>query len=294
MKQDMNDRQPRLPFLFLHGGWHDLHTWDGIVARLQALGIVAEAIDLPGSGVHASLPASLRQRPLDLEAVRSERSPSSDVTQDERTQAVLRKLEEIALQTHQKAVLVGHSLGGVTVTAVGEARPDLVAAVVYLSASLVAPGKTVFEINSHPAAAAAQARGAHLALADPLAVGAIRLDVASDDPAYRATVRDIFFGDLSDEQFADALIHMYPDEPLRVFAEPSVMTPERFGGLPRHYIYTTEDRSVPFATQQFMVDQTDAAMENPTVTHALTSSHSPFYSQPDALTALLVSIVDSL
>jgi hypothetical protein len=61
-------------------------------------------------------------------------------------------------------------------------------------------------------------------VADPAAVGALRLDVTSPDPAYRQRLREAFYGDL-DPAVADAAIALpTPDTPAGIGPGTSVGT----------------------------------------------------------------------
>ena len=71
---------------------------------------------------------------------------------------------------------------------------------------------------------------------------------------------------------------------------PSEITPGRFGAVPRHYIRCTQDRAIPLTGQDHMIATVDAAIGGKTTTHTLESSHSPFLSQPAALSKILIDI----
>ena len=89
----MSDARPA--FLFVHGAWHNAATWRQVIAHLETRQFVARALDLPGAGVHAKVPKTYGNRPLDLAAFAAERSPNAAVTQDERTKAVVSLIDEI-------------------------------------------------------------------------------------------------------------------------------------------------------------------------------------------------------
>uniref|UniRef100_A0A804N803 AB hydrolase-1 domain-containing protein n=1 Tax=Zea mays TaxID=4577 RepID=A0A804N803_MAIZE len=107
-------------FILLHGLAHGAWCWYKVVAQLRAAGHRATALDMAASGVH---PARLHEvasfedysRPL-LDAVAA--SPDSD-----------------------RLVLVGHSLGGLSVALAMEWFPGKVAAAVFLAASMPRVGR---------------------------------------------------------------------------------------------------------------------------------------------------------
>jgi hypothetical protein len=126
--------------------------------------------------------------------------------------------------------------------------------------------------------------------ASPKEVGAMRIDPRSEDSDYREQLRLAFAGDVSPTDFSLELTHRHCDEPVQPFLTPSVMTPERFGRVPRHYFRTFEDRVLPIAAQNVMISAVDLAMGNLTHAHTLATSHAPYFSQPDAIAETLLAI----
>ena len=114
----------RPAFVFVHSAWLSAATWQKLIPLLEARGYVARALDLPGAGANAKAPSSYDRRPLDAAAFASEPSPNASVTQEDRTRAVIALVEDTRRQTGAPIVLVGHSLGGLTVTAVAETIPE--------------------------------------------------------------------------------------------------------------------------------------------------------------------------
>lgn len=271
-------------FVLVHGYWHNSGCWREVVSRLEAQGHEVLTLDLPGAGVHAKLPASFLERPLDAAAFATEPSPNAAVTQEERTKAVIAAVRSIG----RPVILVGHSMGGATVSDVVEATPDDIAAVVYLTAFLLAPGTPPIAMITHELMAAAVVPS--LFCADPAVIGALRLDPRSIDPAYCARLKDAFYGDVSDTEIAEVAQALHPDEPASTAMRPSAVTPERFGKVARHYIRCTEDHAITLAGQDHMIATADAALGGATAVYTLQASHSPFFSQPEALAAVLASI----
>lgn len=275
-------------FVFIHGAWHGARSWDRVVPLLEAAGHHCLAIDLPGSGGNARLPASFSATPFDPAAFGTEPSPNAGVTQDERTAAAVAAVREAAVKGNGKVVLVGHSLGGITVSPVAESVPELLHAAVYLTAFMLPPGMPAIAMIQHESMAAALVPG--LFMADPVAVGALRINVASADPAYGSQLKSAFYGDVEDGEFDAFRATLHCDEPVQVAIVPSPVTKDRFGLVPRHYIHCDADRAVVPDGQALMVEIVDSALGNRTITHKLAASHSPFLSQPEALAELLLRI----
>jgi pimeloyl-ACP methyl ester carboxylesterase len=271
-------------FVFVHGFWHDQRSWARVAPALEALGYQTRILDLPGAGARAKMPNSFYSRPLDAAAFATEPSPNAGVTQEERTRAVV----DVVKNAGGPVVLVGHSMGGATISDVAEAAPERLAAVVYVTAFLLTPGTPSIAVIQH--ATMASALVPSLFRADPAVVGALRIDTASDDAAYRATLKSAFFGDVSDADFANFAPTLHCDEPLSAVLRPSAVTAARFGAIPRHYIRCTEDQAITLEGQDFMIGAMDQAIGNKTIQHTLQSSHSPFLSRAAELTTSLATI----
>lgn len=281
----MSARKP--VFVLVHGGWHNQWAWHKVAPLLEAQGFEVRSLDLPGAGVHATAPASLGRRPFDAAAFAAEPSASAGVTQAQRTQAVSDLVTQAAARGGQ-VVLVGHSAGGMTVSAVAEQTPKLLHAVVYVAGFLVPGGVPLLAMLGHESFSSALAP--RLFVGNPEVTGATRIHPASADQAYRSLLRASFYADVAEDDVSQALSHLHCDESNAGALAPSEITPERFGSVPRHYIRCTEDRAVPVSAQDHMIAALDAAVGGKTQVHTLKSSHSPFLSQPHALAKILTGI----
>jgi pimeloyl-ACP methyl ester carboxylesterase len=275
-------------FVLVHGGWHNHSSWDRVTPILKANGFEAMTLDLPGAGIHTIGPASLGLRPFDPEAFAVERSPVAGITQEERTQAVVAAVKEASSLGNGKVILVGHSAGGMTVSAVTEQVPDLLLAVVYISGFLVPNGLSLLGMLQHESMSSALSPG--LFVGDPAVIGATRIHAGSTDEAYRALLKASFYADVPESEFAHAASQLHCDESNAGALAVSEITPGRFGTVPRHYIRCTQDYAIPLTGQDHMIATVDAAIGSTTITHTLESSHSPFLSQPAALSKILIDI----
>ena len=127
-------------------------------------------------------------------------------------------------------------------------------------------------------------------MGDPVAIGATRIHTGSTDEAYRSLLKASFYADVSDADFAHAASQLHCDESNAGALAPSKITPGRFGAIPRHYIRCTQDRAIPLTGQDHMIATVDGAISGKTIPHTLESSHSPFLSQPVALSKILIDI----
>ncbi len=200
-------------FVLVHGGWHDRSSWDKVTPILEANGFTALTLDLPGAGVNAIAPTSLGVRPFDAAAFAAEPSPMAGVTQADRTRAVVALVKTAASLGDGKVVLVGHSAGGMTISAVAEQVPERLLAVVYLAGFMVPSGMPLLAMLQHASMASALAPG--LFVGDPAAIGATRIHAGSTNDAYRSLLKASFYGDVSEADFAQAAASLHCDRSRR-------------------------------------------------------------------------------
>ena len=238
-------------FLFVHGGFHAAWCWERVVTELEVLGHEGVAVDLPGHGALVDRESTLANR-----------------------------RDAIVAMMQPGDVLVGHSGGGFDATLAADARPDLVAHIVYLAAALPREGRT------YPEAMAMR-------------------DDQELDEGFDGDVGEMLgylkFDDDGAMWFADfegAWKYFYHDcdETTARWAFDR-LGPERFGDttvtpvsvsrfweaeLPRSFIVCEQDRSMPrwladTVTRRLGVEQL-----------SIDASHSPFLSRPRELAELLV------
>jgi pimeloyl-ACP methyl ester carboxylesterase len=279
---------PRAAYVLVHGGWHNQSAWDKVTPMLEAQGSTVLTLDLPGAGKNTIAPKSLSARPFDLAAFSAEPSPVAHVTQNERTQAVVALVNEAASLGDGKVILVGHSAGGMTISAVAEQVPELLVAVVYIAGFMVPNGLSLLAMLPHEAMSSALSPG--LFIGDPVAIGATRINPGPADDAYRSLLKASFYADLTEADFVRAASQLHCDEPNGGALAASQITAGRFGSVPRHYIRTTQDCAVPLTGQDYMIAAVDSTIGGTTITHTMESSHSPFLSNPAALSKILLDI----
>jgi len=234
------------PILLVHGAWHGAWCWDRVVSHLQAPDRRVVAIDLPGHG--------------------AETTPPGEVTLDLLAARVCEALAEF----DEPAVVVGHSMGGLVISQAAERCPDRTVRLVFVAAFLVHDGETLLSITEndpndvvHP----------NIVFNDDRTTAALRPEA----------VRDLFFGDCSDEDAAWAAARLVP-EPTAPFGTPLQVTNGRFGSIPRTYVHCTEDRALSMAIQEQMV--ADVGVDD---VATLAASHSPFLSMPQQLAEIIAS-----
>lgn len=230
-------------FLLIHGAWHGGWCWDRLVPELEAAGHAAHAPDLPGHGEDPADPAGVTLE--DYVA---------------RIREALRALPE-------PAVVVGHSMGGIPVSAAAEAEPGRVRALVYLCAFLPRDGESLMALEGRnprstvPPAAVPDAEGRTLTI-----------------PPDRH--RALFYGDVEEAAMIEAQARLRP-QATAPFGAP-VALGAAFAGLPKHYVECTRDGAISIELQRDMAAATPGV-----AVHGLDSDHSPMLSRPAALAAVL-------
>jgi len=270
-------------FLLVHGAWHSATHWNKVEEHLTAMGHRVHAIDLPGSGLDAGYPQAYLRG--DAEALATEPSPIGNVHLADYRDAIVAQVRRMA--EHGKVTLVGHSFGGLAITQAAEAVPELIERLVYLTAYVpVEKFPTGAAVSSLPEGASSIS-GAIL-IGDPSQTGAMRINPRSADPEYVEQGRLALYGDVPTEEYQRFAAYLNPDLPVAVAFDEAHGTPQRWGRVPRTFIRTSEDRTVPPALQDRMIAEADAMTpDNRFETRTLASSHSAFASVPEALAAVL-------
>lgn len=194
-------------------------------------------------------------------------SPATTVTLD----SWARFVADLVSAQPEPVILVGHSRGGIVISQAAEFVPERISRLVYLSAYLLPAGETLAD--------AARADEGSLVPANmiPAASGV----TCTLRPS---VVREAFYGHCSDEDAEFARARLSP-EPLKPLVTPLMLTPERFGRVPRAYIECGDDRTISLTSQRRMQAKLpcDAVF-------TLGGDHSPFLSAPQDLARILISI----
>jgi pimeloyl-ACP methyl ester carboxylesterase len=272
--------------VLVHGGWHCGASWGAVSPLIRRAGHRVTAVDLPGHGWRARFPEGY----LTADQTGFAEAPGlvGDGTLRAAADAVLDELRAVrAGDPADRIVLVSHSSAGAIASLAAETAPELVDHLVYVAAIVPSRLTSALEVAALPEYGSQTMDG--LVIGDPAASGVLRLNPRSTDPAYRALLRNKFYTDLSAEQAEPFLNLLVPDQPLGFIAEPVTVTSDRWGSVPRTYIFTSQDQSIAPAVQHIMVDDADALHpQRPFRRVVIDSSHSPFASQPQRLADLII------
>ncbi|MGW1813756.1 alpha/beta fold hydrolase [Streptomyces sp. NPDC002125] len=269
--------------VLVHGAWHSSAQWAPTQRALAGTGAASVAVDLPGHGFDAPLPTGYLKpgRP----GLLTEKSQLATVTMEECAEAVVSTLRQV--RRYRTVVLVAHSAGGGPASLAAELAPELVDRIVYLSAFV--PGGRPRFADYLGSPENATALGQHLTLGDPEALGAVRIDPLSPDPAYVQELRQTYYHDVPPDRFDRWRTALSPDLPVAVPMSPVAVTAARWGRIARTFLRCAEDRALTPAVQDLMIAEADQAFPaSPFTVRTLPGGHSPFAARPRRLAEALL------
>lgn len=238
------------PVVLIHGAWQGSWAFSRLVPLLQAEGLEAYAVDLPGNGRDGLDPA--------------------EVTLSHYLDYARGLLTRIG----RPVSLVGHSGGGAVASAIAEVLNEKVARIAYVAGMMLPSGVGFSNIQE---TAMRNNRGTDGVTPHLLWSSDGRVSTVPQAAALR-----YFFDDCLPEDAADATARLTPQgEGGRAIR--TVTTAERFGRLARLYVEATADRSVPLVVQRRMQLLCPGAS-----VVSLPTGHVPQLSAPRRLAAALL------
>ncbi len=235
-------------FVLVHGAFHGAWCWTKLVPELERRGHRAVAFDLPGGG--------------------DDQTPIAKVTLD----GYVSRVADAVTREADSVILVGHSLGGMSITAAAERVPERIRKLVYLSAFILRDGESLYTLLDPTAPA------------DSVPPKGSSWDIVFS-PVPTAAAPNLFYNGCPEADVAFALARLRPQANAPRLTRVS-LTPGRFGRVSRAYIETTDDQAVQLAMQRGTVANTPC-QEIP----SLPTGHSPFFAAPAALAEALASLV---
>ncbi|MDB5200867.1 MAG: alpha/beta hydrolase [Ferruginibacter sp.] len=235
-------------FVLVHGAWQGAYVWQFVKDELEKHGQKVITVELPAHG--------------------TDTTSAANVTINSYRDKVIAAIKA----ANTKVILVGHSLGGMVVTATAESIPDKIEKLIYIAAFVPGNGQRLVELAG---------QDAQSQLGPSLIPSATQptLDVI---PANRVA---IFCQDGS-ATVKQLVLDKFRVEPAIPFGMPVFVTAAAFGQVDKYYIHTTADQAIGITLQKQM-----ASAAGITKVYSLNSGHSPFLSMPDSLADMLMTII---
>lgn len=235
-------------YVLVHGAWQAPYVWDAVKAKLISEGNSVTVVELPGHGSDTTAPSTL--------------------TLDSYKDKVVTAISKV----NGKVILVGHSLGGMIISAVAEQVPAKIDKLVYIAAYLPASGQSLQDLANTDG-------NSQFAVQGTLTINNNgTIDVARDQ-IVNAFIQD------GTTQIQNLVLQNYRSEPVIPFTNPVTLTAANFGTVEKVYIKTLQDHVVSPNLQNRMISAAGVK-----TTYQLNTSHSPFLSKPDSVAILLTKI----
>ena len=236
-------------YVLVHGSAHGSWCWERVVPLLRERGHTVTAVDLPGNG--------------------HDDTPLAEVTLETYAESLCGVLDA----QDGPSVLVGHSLGGISISRTAELRPDKVAVLVYLTALLIPDGASFMPAASMEPDEVRRALETRTSwnISGDLTYVTYKEELA----------RHRFYNDCSDEDVAWAK-SMIVSQPVGPLVSPMRITDANYGRVPRVYIECALDNAV---TPEMAREMYSALPCDEVIT--MQTGHSPFLSAPDELASHL-------
>jgi pimeloyl-ACP methyl ester carboxylesterase len=229
--------QSTTTYVLVHGAWSGQYAWRATKPFLERGGNTVLTLDLPAHG--------------------DDRSAIENASLESYKNAVITTIGE-----RKNVVLVGHSFGGMVISAVAEAVPEKIAKLVYVAAYLPRNGESLFALSQEDKNSKV---GQYWNQTSPEAAGIKAQGLI-----------EVFCADCP-LPWQQTLLRKNRLEPIAPLATPVALSPERFGSVPRYYLETLQDNAVSHALQKLMLSRSSVVKSV-----AMNTSHLPFLSQPKA------------
>jgi pimeloyl-ACP methyl ester carboxylesterase len=228
------------PIALVHGAFENAQVWGHVSAKLKADGYDVVAVDLPGRPGAPMAPDKV----------------SLDLYRD----TVLKALNKF----DRPAVVVGHSFGGIVISAAAEQAPQKIKTLIYVAAYLPQDGDSLLSMAQHDADAKI---GPHLQIQKDKGIAVIEYSARAD-----------LFANGAPAGLRAAIPDLILPEPLGPLVTPVHVTAARFGQVDKVYVHTAEDQVISPSFQSKMVASTPVRLE-----FSVPTGHTPFLTDPDDL-----------
>jgi pimeloyl-ACP methyl ester carboxylesterase len=262
----------------------------GGIDALSLRGFRTVGVDLPGHRGTDPQFALDYQCPQDPASLATRPSPMAGVGLDAYEAAAVKVVRTVA--AYGPVVLYGGSMGGATLSRVGNAVPHLIDRIVYDTAFCCVDLPCAEDYLASPEGSTSLAGNlAGLVVADPAVIGAVRANYRTADPEALRDLKEALMTGATDAEFYTMLAHLQPDESITLGRENSQVHKETWGRVPRTFIRHTADRMIPLALQDRMIAEADRLTpRNRFDVHTVDAGHAATAAQFGAVTDILAGL----
>lgn len=230
-------------FILVHGAWMGAWVWRDIIPLLLAKGHKIITPDLPGLGDDQTL---LKDINLDL---------------------YISRLSTLINEQKTRVILVGHSMAGMVISALGELMPEKIHSLIYLCAFLPQDGESLLDIVNASVNPHMQFDfSLHYNVCD------IRSDLINNALFNCCSHQDIVF--------ARPLMRT---QATNIFSSKCFLTQEKFGSIPKTYIKCNKDNAITLEMQNKMITH-----QFVDYIYSIDTDHCPFFSSTRELEKILL------
>ncbi|MFD3614161.1 alpha/beta hydrolase [Streptomyces sp. NPDC058676] len=272
-------------YVLVHGTHSAGAFWTAIGRELALRGHRVVAVDQPLHGTEKFIPRAYQAQ--DLRALATEPSPVAALTLDDFERRVTGAVRRAA-RLGGPVVLVGHSMGGVSVSRVADAVPGLLAHICYLAA--FCPSRSMPSLDACAASPEGQRSitPVEQIVGDPEKLGVLRLNWRTSSRRDLAVFKEMICAEYTDGEFLRVLEGMQTDESVTAYAGRAVGRAHTWGRIPRTYIRCGKDRTVSPELQDRMIAEADELTpDNRFTVHNLPNAGHLGPSDPTRVTDLL-------
>jgi pimeloyl-ACP methyl ester carboxylesterase len=204
---------------------------------------------------------------IDLPGMGRDKTPIENVTISKTVDKICQLIDSI----EEQVILVGHSKNGIMISQTAEYRPEKIEKLIYLAAYLIPNGKSQSTYSAQDTD------------------GVLKPFVTIHPETKSHTLQNEIYKEGlyhdCDDDITEMAKLLLSNEPLESGITPLELSDENYGSVRRFYIECTEDKAVTPFIQQKMYNETICEK-----VYKLSSSHSPFFSEPAKLTAIFLEI----
>lgn len=240
-------------YVLVHGAWQAGWIWEDVKKYLEAEGNKVISVDLPGHG--------------------EDNRPMEDQNLDTYSDALVNILNE----QEQPVILLGHSMGGMSISQAACIVPEKISKLVYLCAFLPKDGQSNDGIDGNGIKPTDWKTMAEEGVGVTIHRDG-KTSTLSDEMIIHACLNDV-----TDEDVKN-ILPRFGEQPLAPQCQPVKIT-DVFYSIPKVYIRCLQDNILSLELQDKMIADTPVEQ-----VFTMDASHSPFFSRPEELAKILLSL----